>query len=195
MALAVPVSGAKADHVEAVLAIYSDLSVSAPNSQVVTVCHGFGCKFRTPVAFGNSDRAKLNQLLAPGRASPEAERRAVAEAVAWFGRRIAPETGTGRAVARAGPAHAGDPSQFDCIDSSRNTTSVLLVLQELKLLRHHSVQPPEARGYLINLRLPHATAVLRERQSGRDWAVDSWTRNSGEKPEVMPLEQWFAYKS
>ncbi len=67
---------------------------------------------------------------------------------------------------------------------------LLLVLEELKLLRFHKVDAPEARGYLIDGRPPHATAVLTEKTSGVRWAVDSWTRGYGQAPEVMPLAVW-----
>ena len=58
---------------------------------------------------------------------PAAERKAVAAAGAWFDRRIAPLAGTVNHVARAGMKYAYNVRQFDCIDSSRNTTSLLLV--------------------------------------------------------------------
>jgi hypothetical protein len=172
--------------------IYREMSLADPTPHSVTICHGFGCKYRTPIAVSDGDRKKFIQIMAGGRASPAAEREAVAAAVAWFQRRVAPEAGTAGAVARAGARLAGERSQFDCIDSSRNTTSTLLVLEQMKLLRYHRVRPPESRGYLIDLRLPHATAVLHDRRAGRDWAVDSWTHNNGEKPDVMPLSRWLS---
>ena len=179
-----------ADMADVVTATYGDFSLSAPTPASVFVCHGYGCTYRTEVGFTNMDRAKLAQLLAAGQASPEAERRAVAAAGAWFDRRIAPAAGTQNHIARSGYRLANEPSQFDCIDSSRNTTSLLLVLEQLKLLRHHRVDPPEARGYFVNFQLPHATAVLTEKVSGARWSIDSWTRAYGQPPEIMPLSVW-----
>ena len=129
-------------------------------------------------------------LLAVGRASAEAERRAIATAVVWFDRRVGPQAGTTRRIARAGVLTQTGPGQMDCIDTSRNTTSLFLILDQLRLLRHHQVEGPAARGYLLDGRGLHATAVLRETRSGKKWAVDNWTRNYGERPDVMPLEQW-----
>jgi hypothetical protein len=171
-------------------AAYGGFSVSAPTPSAIFICHGFGCKYRTEINLTASDRTKLAQLLAAGRASPEAERRAVAAAGAWFDKRIAPAAGTKDHVARAGASYMFDTHQFDCIDSSRNTTSLLLVLDQLKLLRHHDVDAPEARGYFIDMRPPHATAVLVEKGSGTKWSIDSWTRGYGEPPEIMPLARW-----
>jgi hypothetical protein len=171
-------------------AAYEGLSVTPPTPATVFVCHGFGCKYRAEVDFSAGDRAKLTQILAAGRASAAAERKAVAAAGAWFDKRVAPVAGTQNHVARAGAKYMYDVHQFDCIDSSRNTTSLLLVLDQMKLLRHHDVDAPEARGYFIDGRPPHATAVLVEKATGTKWSVDSWTVGYGQALEVMPLDRW-----
>jgi len=171
-------------------ATYGEFPVVPPTPSVVVVCYGFTCKYRAEVDLTAGDRAKLTQFLAAGKASPKAERKAVAAAGAWFDRRIGPITNTKNHVARAGMKYMWDIHQFDCIDSSRNTTSLLLVLDQLKLLRHHDVDQPEARGHLVDGRPPHATAVLIEKPSGTKWAIDSWTVRYGEPLEIMPLERW-----
>jgi hypothetical protein len=171
-------------------AAYGGYSVSPPTPSIVFVCHGFGCKYRAEVDLTAGDRAKLTQILASGKRSAAAEREAVAAAGAWFDRRIGPVAGTKDHVARAGAKYMFDVHQFDCIDSSRNTTSLLLVLDQLKLLRYHDVDAPEARGYFIDGRPPHATAVLVEKASGTKWSFDSWTVGYGQALEVMPLERW-----
>ena len=174
----------------AIAGAYTELSLTMPNPAAVIVCHGFGCQRRTAVGLGKGDHAKLAELLATGRASPEAEWRAVAAATAWFDRRVGPAAGTTGRVARAGVATDHGPGQMDCIDTSRNVTSLLLVLDQLRLLRHHQVESPVARGFFLDGRGPHATAVLRESKSGQKWAVDIWTHKYGERPDVMPLERW-----
>jgi len=173
-------------------AAYGGLSVTPPTPSMVFVCHGFGCKYRDEVDLTAGDRAKLTQILAAGRASPAAERKAVAAAGAWFDRRVGPVAGTQNHVARAGAKYMYDIHQFDCIDTSRNTTSLLLVLDQLKLLRHHDVDAPEARGFFIDGRPPHATAVLVEKATGTKWSIDSWTVGYGQALEVMPLDRWKA---
>ena len=175
---------------DVVTATYAEYSVTAPTLASVFICHGYVCRQRTEVRFTAADHAKLAQFMASGKASPAAERRAVAAAGAWFDKRIAAAAGTQNHVARSGYRLDNDPSQFDCIDSSRNTTSLLLVLDQLKLLRHHHVDPPESRGYFVNIQLPHATAVLTEKASGVQWSVGSWTRSYGQPPEIMLLSVW-----
>lgn len=173
-------------------ATFAEFSVSPPTPVTVFVCHGFGCKYRAEIDLTPGDRAKLAQFLAAGRASAAAERKAVAAAGAWFDKRVGPAAGTANHVARAGMKYMYDTRQFDCIDSSRNTTSLLMVLDQLNLLRHHDVDQPEARGYMVDGRPPHATAVLIERATGKKWSIDSWTVGYGQALEVMPLERWKA---
>lgn len=171
-------------------ATYGEFPVVPPTTNFVVVCYGFGCKYRAEIDLTAGDRSKLTQLLAAGKISAEAERKAVAAAGAWFDKRMGTVTHTTNHVARAGMKYMWDIHQFDCIDSSRNTTSLLLVLDQLKLLRHHDVDQPEARGHLVDGRPPHATAVLIEKPNGTKWAIDSWTVGFGKPLEIMPLERW-----
>ena len=175
---------------EAFAEIYGELSLRMPTPTLVVACHAFGCTNQTHIALTVADRTRLATLLAAGKASPAAERRAVAGAVQWFERRIGPVAGTTHRVARAAAAESRDPGQMDCIDLSANNTSLFLVLAQLKLLQHHRPELPVSRGFLIDGRLPHTTAVLSETKSGERWAIDHWTRKYGELPEVLPLEEW-----
>ena len=190
-----PLSLAAADPVsigDVVAATYPQYSISPPTPSLVVVCHGFGCGLRAVVGLSGADRARLAHILAGGQGSAAAERRAIGAAGAWFDRRIAAAAGTRHHVARAGMSRMFDSSgQFDCIDASRNMTSLLLVLEELKLLHHHDVDVPVGRGYLFDgSTTAHVTAVLREKKTGRKWAVDAWTRGYGQAPEIMPLALW-----
>ena len=166
----------------AAVAFLEQLSISVPGPAAVVICHGFGCDFRTEVAFTPADQRQFARLLAPGRAAPEAERKAIAAAVAWFERRVGPLAGTSGRTPRISGA-AGDPREADCIDETANTTSFLLILDRLGLLHHHAVAGPESRGL-------HMAAVVRERKSGNRWVIDPWTHRNGELPDVMPLELW-----
>jgi hypothetical protein len=181
---------ARADMASVVSATYGDLSVSPPTLSSINICHGFGCKYRDELGLTPQDWKTLTGMLAAGKANAAAERKAIGNAGAWFDRRFGAIAGTIGHVARANRHYMFDKRQMDCIDSSRNTTSLLLVLDQLKLLRHHEVAEPVARGYLIDGRPPHVTAVLVEKATGTEWAVDSWTRSYGQAPEIMTLAQW-----
>jgi hypothetical protein len=168
---------------------FQELSLPVPTLTRVVACHGFACKYRTEIGFDDTDHVALKKMMAKAGATPEIERKATAEAVAWFGRRIAPETGTAGAKARAGPFSSGDRSQIDCVESALNTTSLLLMLQGLGLFRHHRVEPTASRWRPLDLEV-HSTAVLTDLRTGVKWAVDSWVSDSGQLPDVRPLSEW-----
>jgi hypothetical protein len=184
-------AAARADRDSVIAETYPRYSISPPTTSQIVVCHDFGCQGRAVLAITAADRQQLTGIMASGRASAAAERAAVAQAGAWFDRRIARAAGTVNHVARAGMSYTFKPEgQLDCIDTSRNTTTLLLLLDMLHLLRHHAVDAPRARGFLFDGKPPHATAVLLERATGKRWSVDAWTRAYGQKPEIMALDRW-----
>jgi len=174
----------------AVAKMYADLSIGPPTEAYMTVCYGFNCRRRMELVFTDADRKRLTELLAAGKKSAEDERKAVQQAVLWFDRRVGPIIGTDKRVARADVRAFADRHNFDCFDTTRNTTALLLVLQAWGLLKHHTVSDPRFRGYTLFFQLPHNTAVLTDKTTRRDWAVDMWTRAYAELPDVMPVEQW-----
>jgi len=163
------------------------LSLPVPNPARPIVCHGFGCAYQTPIQLRPSDLVQVRRLFATAENAVD-ERRALAATMAWFEKRVAGEAGTAKARARAGLGHAGDPSQFDCLDKTANTISVLLLVQQMGLLRHHAIDTPESRGGIGAL--PHTSAVVREKGNGQRWVIDGWTHNNGEYPDIMTLERW-----
>ena len=183
---------AVADVDPAVVAMLREWSLTSPSPSRVVICHGFGCAFRTEIALTAADRAQMAAIMASGSASAQAERAAIGRTEAWFERRIAPITGTAQRVARAGPLIGGalNRGQFDCIDTTNNTNSLLLVLDQLKLLQHHTIAAPVSQ-FLIT-EGPHNTAVIRDRKTNELWTVDPWTHQGSEVPDIFPLAKWKA---
>lgn len=169
--------------------VFANLSLPVPTSTLIVACHGFGCNYRTEIVLTTADRARLNTIMAAGRATPAQERYAVANAVVWLDRRIGVAAGTTHRIAEAGARQSGDPGQMDCIDISANNTSLFVVLDRLHLLHFHHVQAPYSGGYHM---LPHTTAVLGENKTGLEWAFDNWTHKYGDQPDVLTLAQWNA---
>jgi hypothetical protein len=170
--------------------MYAMVSMPPPAANRTIVCYSFGCKQRVMLDLTAADRKRLTEILAAGRASPEAERKALAQAVVWFDHRMGPIIGTSKRVARANGINGTQANNFDCFDTTRNTSSLFLILQDWGLLRHHAVGDPRYRGNVLFGQLPHNTAVVVERTSRREWAVDMWTHAFAELPDVMPVEQW-----
>jgi hypothetical protein len=171
-------------------ALYSTVSIFPPTAQRMTVCYGFVCRRREILDFTAADRNALTQILAAGKASAAAERVAVQKAVIWFDRRMGPVIGTNRRVARADFRYFDDKHNYDCWDTTRNTTSLLLVLQDWGLLKYHVVGDPHYRGNALVLQTPHNTAVLVERATRVEWVVDMWPRGYLQPPDVMPVGKW-----
>jgi len=171
-------------------AIYSAISIYPPSAQRMTVCYSFGCRRREMLDFTAGDRAALTRILAAGRASAAAERAAVQKAVIWFDRRVGPVIGTNKRVAKADIRALDDKHNFDCWDTTRNTMSLLLVLQEWGLLKFHVVGDPHYRGNALVLQTPHNTAVLVDRATKVEWVVDLWPRGYAQPPDVMMVEKW-----
>src|ERR1700736_4334239 len=172
-------------------ALYSTVSIFPPSARRMTVCYGFVCRRREILDFSPGDRNALTQILGAGRASAAAERAAVQKAVIWFDRRMGPVIGTNRRVAKADIRALDDSHNYDCWDTTRNTTSLLLVLQEWGLFKYHVVGDPHYRGYTV-FQLPHNTAVLVERATKVEWVVDMWPRGYLQPPDVMTVQKWVA---
>lgn len=162
--------------------------ITRPSRERIFVCSGFDCGHKTRVALGAGENAKFATIMAGGKASPEAERAAMGRAVQYF-----EKLGAAAIGARDGPksdiSQTGEKGQMDCIDESTNTRSLLLYLAKRDLLRYHAVEHNVSRGFLVDGRYPHSTAVLRDRR-GRQWAVDSWYEPTGGPPDIMPLDAW-----
>jgi hypothetical protein len=174
----------------AVEALYTSVSIYPPSASSMTVCYGFVCRRREILDFTAADRAALTQIMNAGRASAAAERAAVQKVVTWFDRRMGPIIGTDKRVAKADFRYFDDKHNYDCWDTTRNTTSLLLVLQQWNLLKHHVVGDPHYRGNTLVLQTPHNTAVLVERATNVEWAVDLWPRGYLQPPDVMPVTKW-----
>jgi hypothetical protein len=170
--------------------LYSSVSIYPPSANSMTVCYGFVCRRREILDFTAGDRSALTQIMAAGRASAAAERAAVQKAVVWFDRRMGPILGTNKRVAKADFRYFDDKHNYDCWDTTRNTTSLLLVLQEWGLLKHHAIGDPKYRGNTLVLQTPHNTAVLVDRATKVEWVVDLWPRGYLQPPDVMTVQKW-----
>lgn len=170
--------------------LYESVSIYPPNGSLMTVCYGFVCRRRQEFLFTPADRKALGAILAKGKASAEAERVAVQAAVVWFDKRLGPVLGTTGRIARADFRHNADKSNYDCWDTTRNITSLLLLLQDWGFLKHHTVSNPRYRGNVLVLQTPHNTPVIKERAGGGEWVVDMWTVGYAQSPQVMTVAQW-----
>jgi hypothetical protein len=171
--------------------LYSSVEMEPPSATHMTVCYGFTCRLRLTLVFTDAERTTIGNLMNKGRASAVEERKAIQQVFVWFDHRVGREVGTDKRVANADVRSFDANHNFDCWDTTRNAASLLLVLQEWNLLRHHRVADPRYRGNLLVGQLPHNTAVIKETASGgTSWVVDMWPTAYGQVPDVMTLEKW-----
>jgi hypothetical protein len=170
--------------------MYSSVEAVPPTASQMMVCYGFVCRLRFFLHFSPAERATLVNIMAKGKASAAEERKALQQAFVWFDHRVGREVGTNRRVARADFRHRDDSHNFDCYDTTRNAVSMLLVLREWGLLRHHTIEDPIHRAKVWRGQTPHNTAVIKEKIGGKEWVVDMWTTKFGQVPDVMTVEKW-----
>lgn len=162
--------------------------LAAPASGRIDICHGYGCAFRSRLDLGPGDAGRLASIMAAGKASPKAERAAIARAVSYFEKRAQQVTGV-RDQPRSEFGASKVRGQMDCVDESTNTDALLRYLQARGLLKHHKVDRRTSRGFLLDGRYPHWTAVVRA-SDGSSWVVDSWYAPMGGAPDIFPLGEW-----
>jgi hypothetical protein len=184
------VAAPAAEMTPAVKALYESVSIYPPSGNLMTVCYGFVCRRRETFEFTAADKKALAAIMEKGKASAAAERAAVQNAVVWWDKRLGPVLGTTTRVPRADFRHRADASNYDCWDTTRNVTSLLLLMQDWGYLRHHTVTDPRYRGNVLVLQTPHNTSVIKERAGSGEWAVDMWTVGYAQPPQVMTVAQW-----
>ena len=162
-----------------------------PQGDSVTVCHAYGCKAQTPFSFTHADIAELSALMrsVPRDDSPREERRAMAYAIGWMERRVAPAAGTTTDRPGMDFSGSGDQSQQDCVDEATNTTSYLLVLDRHGLIRHHAVERPFAKDDFG--KWTHWAALIRDKQTGELFAIDASASGNGENPTVQSAASFY----
>ena len=155
-----------------------------------TICHGFSCTFHSEVAFSDADWAQVTASFDPPARDPEVERQQIGQAVAVFEQLVGRKTGTDTDTGGLTYIVAGNPTQLDCVDETTNTTTYLTLLHGRGLLRWHRAGQAASRGFFLDGRWHHETAVLLELASGAEFAIDSWFEDNGKPPLIVPLEQW-----
>ncbi len=174
---------------------FDDFGVKRPDGNVVNVCSAYGCKKQTRFRFTDADIAEMKSIMKKAAKDNSAaeERRAVAYTVGWIETRVGKEIGTDKDRPGMDFAASGDPAQQDCVDEATNTTAYMVVLQNNGLLKHHTVGTPFAKDQLWRgvSGWTHWTAVLKENDGGKKYAVDSWIYANGENPAIVEADKWY----
>lgn len=155
----------------------------------VNICSGFGCIYQQSLKFSASNMKHIHAVLNKRINSPEAERAAISQLVAWKERLAQKQLRMRRDTRLSYQRDAGIRGQMDCVDESNNTLAFLKFLEAEGRLKYHRPTRIGARGLLFDGRYPHKTAVLKDK-SGTKWAVDSWKKDGGSPPQIVKYSQW-----
>ena len=168
---------------------FKEFNAAMPRGNTVTICHAHGCQKQEKYSFTAADISELAELMDRVRTSdtPHEERRAISYAIAWMERRVGPSTGTANDRASLGFFNAS--GQLDCVDEATNATSYMIVLQNNDLLRHHDVIRPFSKASFFQW--PHFAAMIKERRTGRVYAVDSGVGPNDTNPSVQLASKWY----
>lgn len=170
------------------------LSNAAPANDVLDgvrldICYQHGCARQAQIRLSAADAQHLRDAFGTAAEDAAAERRAIVRTIAAFEQIIGPRTGTAGDLGGTFPG-AFRTGQMDCIDEASNTTRYLQSLEHAGMLRWHSVAEPVTRLAIPHRWWPHTTAVIRERATGEQFAVDAWFDPNGHPPHIVELTTW-----
>ncbi len=154
----------------------------------IPLCHGYGCRLKSYTSLTKSEWKQIGKYFKTGR-TREQERAALAKATGKFEQIVGKKIGT--STDKAGTYEKLGDDQLDCVDESINTTILLDLLDQKKLLKHHDISNIAARiPVLGGGGLFHQTAVIVERETGKRFAIDSWFHDNGHDADIVPLDDW-----
>ena len=162
--------------------------VTHPEYSNFSICYGRTCRYYAAFSLTDYEWQNVRDIFNPPATSAEKEREQIRDSIALLETIIGEMAGTSddRAENFTGQNEEG---QMDCVDEATNSSSYLTMMQADNLLKWHSVDYRISRG-IGSLQAPHFTAVIREKQSGKYFAVDSWFLDNGEPPYIVPLHIW-----
>ena len=154
------------------------------------VCHGYSCTSKSAAGFDGQEWKDITAVFKVRPVKDAATERArIGKAIAMMERISGKKTGTDEDLGAAGSIKESN-KQLDCIDETVNTTMYLGFLRDAGLLKFHEPALPVHRGYFIDGRWPHNTAVIKETESGVMYVVDSFYRPNGEEPYIVLRDDW-----
>jgi len=151
-------------------------------------CRSYGCNKIDTTSLTAAEQAQIKSLFKSNN-DTKSERKNIANAIGAFEKIIGKKTGTSADI--AGTYVRLGHMQQDCVDESTNTTTYLILLEQMGLLRFHSVNQLTSRPPILSGRLgPHRTAVIIENDTQTKYAVDSWFHDNGQVAEIVELDTW-----
>lgn len=164
--------------------------VNPPKPGRFSVCFNHSCAETAIIGVSEADWQRIRDQFSPPPKDPAEERKRIAKAIGLMEIIVGPLINTQNDKSMNFKGALAEGNQQDCIDESTDTTTYLTLMEQDGLFRFHRVQETSTRGWFI-MGLPHTTAVVRDKQSKIDYAVDSWFHDNGVEPEVLPVDEWW----
>lgn len=165
-----------------------DDMITDPKPSLFDICYNGTCEELAQVSLKKEQWQEIKDIFLTPSSDAEEEREKIKLAIALMEDMVGKLTGTYVDKAMTFE-YMGLEGQLDCIDESINTTIYLTMMLNDGLLKWHSIEDRETRGFFI-FGWPHTTAVISDNQSKEKYVVDSWFGDNGEQPHIVPLEIW-----
>ena len=167
---------------------YERQNIPYPTLESFPHCRSYGCAKIDLLSLSKKEISIIKSIFKTN-INKEKERQNIKKYIAFLEQAVGEKTGTKNDV--AGTYLRLGSYQHDCIDESTNTTTYLILLDQIGLLKFHDVNALTSRPPIISGRLgPHRTAVIVEKDTGVKYAVDSWFHDNGVEPEIIELNTW-----
>jgi hypothetical protein len=168
--------------------VYSHLNIDQPTLESFPHCRSYGCAKIDHSSLSNTE-IKIIKNIFKTNSNKDIEKQNIKQSIAQFEKIIGEKMGTHEDV--AGTYLKLGHMQHDCVDESTNTTTYLMLLNQMGVLKFHDVNALTSRPPILSGRLgPHRTAVITEKDTGQKFAVDSWFHDNGVEPEIVSLDIW-----
>lgn len=160
---------------------------AASNGDETWVCVNFSCKAKKTIPLAGEGWGRVAALFDQPAPDAAAERQRISQAMGLMERHVGALAGT--AADQGRNEATGTKGQLDCIAESTNTDHYLRLFEERGWLKWHKPKGRVKRApWLIDV---HWTAVIEEKGSGRQYAVDTWFFENGKPAYVLPLSEWY----
>lgn len=169
-------------------------NIPEPSVEKFAHCYNYGCDKRVELSLPQDTIKKLEGLFSPPSTSKELERNRIRHAIKIFEDDIGLLAQTQHDVGGTFKQYQRSNvqgRQQDCIDESTNTTVYLALLDQLDLLKFYEPAfTANRQPFFGGSAWWHQTAVIKDRETGEKFAVDSWFKDNGHPAYVVPYAEW-----
>jgi hypothetical protein len=159
-----------------------------PHPSDFTICYGYGCRKTARVQLTSAQWERIRAVFSPMPSDAIRERARIALAIGVMESIVGPLTGTDGDIGGSFQA-AFRKNQMDCEDEAVNTCTYLVMMQADGLITFHDIHKPTMRGFMV-MGWPHVATVIKDKQTGERFVVDSWFEDNGRPAYVVPYKEW-----